>query len=301
MTHHWGYVGAITAALLFGISATLNKIVLNETHPLIVAVLIFLIAVIVLFFIRLSPLNKKILSLFKTPTKTEKTISGKDYGVLALVILFGSVIAPFLFMHGLNETTAVNTSLLLNTESLFTVVIAVAFLGERAVKKDYAAVALIITGAVFVATSGDFQKLELTKGIFGSIFVVGACLFWGLDNNLSKIISKKRDLILITALKCFVGGAALLAISLFAGIGFSVPVMKLPYLLTVGAFGIGFSILLFLFALREIGAMKTGVIYSTSSFIGAVFAFFILNEPFTVVQMAAGIVMLYGVYLLYKK
>jgi drug/metabolite transporter (DMT)-like permease len=47
--------------------------------------------------------------------------------------------------------------------------------------------------------------------------------------------------------------------------------------------------------------MKTGVIYSTSSFIGAVFAFFILNEPFTVVQMAAGIVMLYGVYLLYKK
>ncbi len=49
MTHHWGYVGVATAATLFGISATLNKIVLSDVHPLIVVGLIYLIAVYLLY------------------------------------------------------------------------------------------------------------------------------------------------------------------------------------------------------------------------------------------------------------
>jgi drug/metabolite transporter (DMT)-like permease len=301
MTHHWGYVGVATAATLFGISATLNKIVLSDVHPLIVAGLIYLIAGVTLFAVRYSPLNKKILLLLKTPTKTEKIFSKKDYRILMFVIIFGALIAPSLFMYGLNETTAVNTSLLLNTESLFTVFIAIVFLGERVMKKDYAGMILIITGTIFVTTSAEFQKLELTKGVFGSMLVIAACLFWGLDNNLSRFLSKKQDLILVTALKCFIGGSILLIISLLMGITFNVPLIAFPYLFTVGAFSIGFSILLFLFALREIGAMKTGVIFSTSSLIGALFAFVILNESFTVVQMLAGVVMLCGVYLLYRK
>ncbi|NJE77483.1 EamA family transporter, partial [Thermococcus sp. ES12] len=72
----------------------------------------------------------------------------------------------------------------------------------------------------------------------------------------------------------------------------------LPYVLTVGAFSIGFSIVLFLFALREIGAMKTGAIFSTSSLIGALFAFLILGENFTLLKAFFGILMFFGVYLL---
>ena len=64
---------------------------------------------------------------------------------------------------------------------------------------------------------------------------------------------------------------------------------------------IALSILLFLFALREIGSMKTGVIYSTSALFGAVFAFFALGEPFSIIQILAGIAMLIGVYILYRK
>lgn len=301
MSHHRGYVGAIIAALLFGISSTLNKIVLSDVHPLIVAGLIYFIAGVVLLAVRLSPLNKKILLLLETPTKTEKTAYRKDYLILALVIISGSFIAPFLFMYGLNKTTAVNTSLLLNIESLFTVFIALIFLKERAMKKDYVGIALLIIGAIFVTTSGEFMNLELTKGVFGSILVIGACLFWGIDNNLSKFLSKKQDLILITALKCSIGGIILLTLSIFMGITFDLPLRTLPYIFTVGAFSIGFSIMLFLFALREIGAMKTGVIFSTSSLMGALFAFAILKEPFTAIQMFAGAIMLYGLYLLYKK
>lgn len=300
MTHHWGYVSALSAAFLFGINATLSKIVLADVHPLVVAGLIYFIAGIVLFIVHASPLCEKIFSLLETPTKTEKEISVKGFLVLGLVVLFGSVIAPFLYLYGLNATTAINASLLSNTEALFTASIAFIFWQERGRRKDYAGIVLLIIGAVFLTTNAEFQRITLTQQILGNLLIIGACLSWSLDNNLSKFLSKKRDLILVTALKCFIGGTVLLVLALVLRVDLSISLTSVPYLLSVGAFSIGFSILLFLFSLREIGAMKTGAIYSLSSLFGAIFAFLILREAFSFVQLAAGIVMLVGIYGMYK-
>ena len=95
----------------------------------------YLIGGILLLTIHLSPLHKKLLILFETPTQTETTISKKDYKILAFVIICGSIIAPFLLLQGLDETTATNTALLLNAECLFTILIAFFFLRERGEKK----------------------------------------------------------------------------------------------------------------------------------------------------------------------
>lgn len=301
MTHHWGYVGAIVSAVLFGISSTLNKIALENVNPFLIAALIYFIGGVFLFVVRLSPLNKRVLSLLETPTETETKISSYDYATLGFVILSGAVVAPVLLLYGLAATTAINTALLLNAESLLTVLIALAFLKERGAKKDYLGIVLLLVGVVFLTTSGEFQKLTLTSQIMGNLLIVGACLFWSIDNNLSKFLSKKRDIILITGLKCFIGGSILLATAFSLGISFNVPLISLPYLLSVGAFSIAFSILLFLFALREIGSLRTGIVFSTSSLFGAVFAFAVLRESFTLMQLLAGLVMLLGVYVLYKK
>jgi len=301
LTHHWGYVGAITSAVLFGISSTLNKLALENVNPLVVAGMIYFVGGILLFGIHLSPFHKKLLTLFETPKETETKISKKDYRTLALVIFCGSITAPLLLLYGLNETTAINTSLLLNTECLFTVLIAFAFLRERGTKKDYFAILLLFVGVIFITTNGEFQMLTLTSKTTGNLLIVGACLFWGIDNNLSKFLSKKRDIVMITGLKCFIGGSVLLGMSFILGIDINVTLASIPYILTVGAFSIAFSILLFLFALREIGSMQTGVIFSISSLFGAIFAFIILKETFSLTQFFAGIVMLTGVYMLYRK
>ncbi|MCK4478109.1 DMT family transporter [Candidatus Bathyarchaeota archaeon] len=301
MTHHWGYVGAIVSAILFGAFSTLNKITLEAVNPLIVAGMIYFVGGIFLFIVHLSPLYRKVLALFETPTETETSISKKDYRILALVILCGSIIAPLMLLHGLSEITAINAALLLSTESLFTVLIAFAFLQERGARKDYFGILLLLLGVVFITTNGEFDRLTLTKEVVGSLLIIGACLFWGIDNNLSKFLSKKRDIVMVTGLKCSIGGAVLLVMSLLLRVSFIIPVTSIPYILSVGAFSIAFSILLFLFALREIGAMRTGVIFSTSSLFGAIFAFVILRETFTLIQLLAGLAMLLGVFILYRK
>jgi len=292
-------VSAVASAVLFGLSSTLNKIALENVHPTVVAGMIYFIGGVFLFGIHLTPLCERILSALDT-RETESKITAKDLRVLASVILCGSVIAPLLLLNGLSQTTAINASLLLNAESLFTALMAFVFLSERGARREYLGILMLLIGVVFVTTNGEFQRLSLTENIFGNLLIIGACLFWGIDNNLSRFLSKKRDIILVTGLKCFIGGLALLIISFLAGIDFSIPLTSLPYLLSVGALSIAFSILLFLFALRKIGSMRTGVIYSMSSLFGVVLAFIVLRETFTAIQLAAGLIMLLGVYVLYR-
>ena len=297
MTHHYGYVSAVLAALLFGISSTLNKIALRNVHPMIVAGSIYLTAGIVLMLLRFTPLKDKILERLEFKVKTQEYFSRRDLLLLAFIVLFGSFLAPLSFMFGLNKTTAVNASLLLNTETLFTVLIALLVFKEKASRRSILGILLILIGAVVISTE-NFREVELGRGILGNILIILAGLSWAVDNNLSKLLSVKRDLLLVTSLKGLFGGSALLILASLIGIRFYIPLQSLPYVLTVGAFSIGFSIVLFLFALREIGAMKTGAIFSTSSLIGALFAFLILGESFTAIKAFFGVLMFIGVYLL---
>ena len=301
MTHHWGYVGAVTSALLFGLGATLNKIAVADVNPTVVAGLTYMFAGIALAVVRFSPVNSRVKRMLKTPTKTEATFCRKDAFVLLFVVLSGSTIAPFLFLNGLNSSTAVNASLLLNAESLFTVLIAVFFLKEHAHKKDWFGVFFLVAGAIFLTTNAQFGNLTLSQALLGNMLIIGACLFWGIDNNLSKLLCFKEDLTLVTSAKCLLGGSALLVLSWVFGLGLSVPLTAVPYLVVVGVFSIGFSILFFMLGLREIGSFRTGVVFSTSSLFGAFFAFVVLREEFTIIQVLAGLLMVLGVYVLYRK
>jgi drug/metabolite transporter (DMT)-like permease len=230
--HRWGYVAAVVSAILFGLSSTFNKIALENVNPTVIAGLIYFVAGALLFAMRLTPLSKRILSKLDTP-QTEAKITNKDYKMLGLVILCGSVIAPLLLLNGLNQTIAINSSLLLNTEALFTVAIAFVFLGERCAKKEYIGIALLLVGVIFVTTNGALQSITISEHLLGNLLIVGACFFWGIDNNLSKYLSRKRDIIIVTGLKCFIGGSALLAVSFLLGFSFTVPLVSISYILFV--------------------------------------------------------------------
>jgi drug/metabolite transporter (DMT)-like permease len=282
------------------LGTTLNKLALTEVNPTVVAGLIYIFAGLVLTATRFSPLRRKVMKLIKTPTKSEKKFCRRDIAVLALVVLFGSVLAPFLFLNGLNQTTAINASFLSNTEVLFTVLFALIFLKEYCNKKEWSGIIILIFGAVFLATNSQFSNLSLTEAVFGNLLILAACLFWGIDNNLSKFLCIKEDLILVTGLKCIIGGSSLLGVAYAFGLSFNVPLSAFPYLVSVGAFSIGFSILFFMVGLKEIGSIRTGSIYSTSALFGVAFALIILKEPVTIIQVIAGLIMVLGVYVLYK-
>ena len=104
------------------------------------------------------------------------------------------------------------------------------------------------------------------EDIVGPVAVVGACIAWGLDNNLTRRVSLV-DPLQIVELKGLVAGPVNSTIGLV--LGAMIPAL-LPAVLVVvvGFFGYGISLALFVVALRYLGTARTGAYFSTAPFIG---------------------------------
>jgi len=291
-------MAVIASAFLFGIGTTINKLLLEYMPPALIVGMTYLIGGFVLGCSSLLPRSTKLTSWLRVPKRTKTEFVRRDLVVVTMIILTGAVTAPYLYMVGLNNTTAVNAALLGNTESLFTIGIAFIFLGERGKLKDYAAMLLLILGAVALTTNLSLSELNILGSLFGNLLVIGGCLFWGIDNNLSQLVTVKRSLPQLGSVKSILGGGIMLVIAVSSGLRFVPNPLTIAYLVMVGVFSVGLSLLLFLFSLQEMGAMRTGVIFSTSSLFGAVSAFLILHESISLVQILAGVVMLFAIYVL---
>ena len=115
---------------------------------------------------------------------------------------------------------------------------------------------------------------------------------------MSRLLSVKRNLLQLGSLKGIIGGGLMLGLASLYGLRVIPSTVSISLVIVVGFFSVGLSLLLFLFSLQEIGAMRTGVIFSTSSFFGAVSAFLVLREPISAIQVLAGLLMLSAIYLL---
>lgn len=300
MNRSWGYLSALMVALLFGVWFSLDKILLGYLHPFALAALTYLIASLFLFSVNFSPLKNRILNTINQKSRVENFISKKEYFILFLTAIFGSVIAPALYLSGLSRITAVNAALLTNVEILFIIIIGIFFLKEKVHKKDILGFALLLIGAIFLSTNG-LRDLSFNQSLFGSLLVISASFFWSLDTSLSKFLSHKRDIIFITALKSGIGGSILLVLSLILGLNFTLPLFRLPLLLFIGIVAVSFSLVLIYYSLRTIGSTRTGSIFALSSLFGAITAYFALGEPLTGLRILFGILMLLGVLILYKE
>jgi drug/metabolite transporter (DMT)-like permease len=103
-----------------------------------------------------------------------------------------------------------------------------------------------------------------------------ATLAWGIDNNLSQRLSL-RNPIQIATWKA--AGASLPMLALALLLGHTLPSLPICLgLLAIGALGYGISIWLDLLALRDLGAAREAVLFSTAPFVGALFSLVILRE-----------------------
>jgi drug/metabolite transporter (DMT)-like permease len=295
----WGYISVFAATVLFGIWNTFSKILLQDLDPIALSALVYCIAGFFLFSVRFSGFNQKLMGMLDSNSEAETFMSRKDYAILITTATAGSVIAPIIYLNGLKDITAVNASLLMNAEVLFIIVIGILILKESFQKREGVGLILLLMGTIFLATNGDINNFSITQS-FGTLLVIIAAFFWSIDTTLSKFLSNKRDLLWVSAVKCSIGGLILLILSLLFGLNLTVPLNHLSYLLFIGLVSIGFSFVMIYYAIRKIGSTRTGSIFPLSSLFGAIFAFLILNEPFTFLQLLFGILMLLGVFIIYK-
>ena len=275
---------ALASAALFGASTPFAKLLVGTIDPWLLAGLLYLASG---FVLGLWMGARRILG---RPTG-EAPLRRHDLPWLAGVVFSGGVVGPVLLMIGLSGVTASAAALLLNLEGLATMAIAWLAFRENVDRRILAGALAILAGAVVLSWQAD-GDLAVDWGV---VAIVGACLAWGIDNNLTRKLSS-ADPIQIATAKGLVAGA--INVSLALANGASLPRAEIVAAAgVVGLLGYGVSIALFVLALRHLGTARTGAYYSTAPFIGALLSIAMLAEPASWQFVVAGSLMAAGVWL----
>lgn len=257
-------VFAILAAALYAINIPLSKLLLGHVGSTMMAAFLYLGAGIGMF------LYCTIGDLTGTRKKKERLTKNELPYTIAMVIL--DIIAPILLMIGITKTNSANVSLLNNFEIVATSLIALLIFKEVISKKLWLAIGLVTAASVILSFSGN----DAFTFNVGSLFVLGACVCWGGENNCTKMLSSKSSEQIVIIKGCFSGlGSLMVALIL----GESIPALK--YILAVlllGFVAYGLSINFYIMAQKDLGAAKTSAYYSIAPFLGVAFSLILLGE-----------------------
>jgi drug/metabolite transporter (DMT)-like permease len=274
---------ALLAAALFGLATPAAKILVGAVDPFLLAGLFYLASGIGLAALRLVLVRRNAWS--------EAPLVRADLPWLAGAVVFGGIAGPVLLMVGLARTEGSTAALLLTLEGVTTALIAWFAFRENFDRRILLGMGLIVAGAVVLGWQGR-PGLE---GLAGPACIVGACLAWGVDNNLTRKVSA-ADPLQVAMIKGLAAGPVTLILAFAAG-------AHLPSGGTmaaaagVGFLGYGVSLALYVLALRHLGTARTGAYFSAAPFVGAAAAVPLLGEPVTVRLGTAGALIAAGVWL----
>ena len=277
---------ALASAVLFGISTPAAKALLGSVHTVVLAGLFYCGAGCgVAVLRRLGAIGRT------NAHAAEVTLGRSDIPWLAGAIICGGIVGPLLLMLGLAQTDAAAASLLLTLEGAATALIAWIVFRENVDIRVGVGMACLVSGVAILSWSGT----PTIERVVGPLAIVGACIAWGVDNNLTRKVSLS-DPLQIVQIKGLVAGPVNVALGLWAGN--SLPATPTLFItLGVGFVGYGISLALFVLALRHLGSARTSAYFSTAPFFGAFAAVIALGEPVTVGLLAAGGFMGLGVWL----
>ncbi|MGO9556538.1 MAG: DMT family transporter [Syntrophobacteraceae bacterium] len=279
-----GVFYAIAAAVLFGASTPFAKLLVGGIDPILLAGLLYLgsgcgLAIWLLYRSRFGDRRK------------DPSIKAAQLPWLAGAIIAGGIAGPVLLMSGLKTIPASSASLLLNMEGVCTAVLAWIVFRENFDRR-------IVFGMVAIAAGGAVLSFSGSKQFalhWGSLMIIGACLMWGIDNNLTRKISA-GDPLQIAGAKGLVAGCTNIFIAYLSGADFPAPLASFAAMF-LGILGYGLSLVCFVVSLRHLGTARTGAYFSIAPFVGAALSILILREGVTALFFIGAFLMGIGVWI----
>jgi len=275
---------ALAAAVLFGASSPFAKLLLTDAAPQLLAGLLYLGSGLGLGIVWLR-------GRYSAEGTRETPLTRSNIPWLAAAIVFGGLLGPLMLMIGLTRTPASGASLLLNLEGVFTALLAWFVFRENFDRRIAVGMLSIVVGGFALSWGGRLSW----GGLAGPLAVAGACLCWGIDNNLTQKVSA-GDPVQIAMLKGLVAGSVNTVIALLLGAGLPAA-PRVAGALALGFLSYGVSLVFFVHALRQLGTARTGAYFSTAPFVGAVLSLAIFRERPTPLFIGAGALMALGVWL----
>lgn len=272
-----GYGAALGSALLVGLFTVLNKWLMVEQLPALTAgSYTYMAAGLALLPWALRAKGWR----FKRPWATVGWL------------MAGSVVGPSLYFLGLKLTSGVQGVLLINTEAVFTAVLAFVFFREKLPGRTLGASVAILGGAVWLSWSGSLLSTQTLGNLLIGIGYFG----WATENNLGRVLGEDIPAVTLVSVKALVAGVSMGILALVFHDPLVIPWHVVPGIIASGALSLALSLALFYIAMQHIGAARTGLLSSTATLWGGLAAVLLLGETVTARVVGAGLLMLLGIF-----
>ncbi len=281
-----GILLAVLAATLYALNSPLSKLLLDFMPATLMAGFLYLGAGIGMGIIALIRKAQKQAVREGRLTKAELPYT------LAMIVL--DIAAPICLLLGLKTTTAASASLLNNFEIVATALIALMVFKEKISPRLWCGI-VFITFSCMILSVGDIASVRFS---YGSLFILIACVCWGLENNCTRKLSGKDPMEIVLLKGVFSGIGSLI-------IGFVIgervhAIWSVFAVLGVGFVAYGLSIFFYVYAQRSLGAARTSAYYAVAPFIGTLLSLLIfLQIPQYTFFVALGLMMI-GAFLCAK-
>ena len=259
-----GILLAILAASLYAINSPFSKLLLEYMPSTLMAGFLYIGAGLGMGVIALIRKARKI-------ERTEEKITKADLPyTVAMIVL--DIAAPIFLLLGLSYTTAANASLLNNFEIVATAIIALMIFKEKISPRLWLGILFVTTSCALLS----FESISNLKFSVGSLFILLACLCWGIENNCTRKLSAKDPLEIVLWKGIFSGlGSIIIGFCL----GERITVLWSVFsVLGVGFVSYGLSIFFYVYAQRILGAARTSAYYAIAPFIGTLLSLVVFRE-----------------------
>jgi drug/metabolite transporter (DMT)-like permease len=217
---------------------------------------------------------------------------------LALMVLCGGVLYPWLFLLALSRTTATNTALLIALNPVLTLLFS-PLVGERLERRRLLGVVVALVGAATVITHGERTRFAALSLNPGDLIAIAAAAAWATFNLTSRRVVGHLTPAFTNCVIYALGGVVLYVI----GRG-EHPVAQLVSATPTALAGVAIMAVLssviagqfFLVGVRTVGVGRTVVFVYLVPVLTALLATALLGERFFFAQAVGGATVLAGVY-----
>jgi len=284
-------LAAFAAVSLWGVSFVATKTAVRDVSPVTLIFSRFALGLAVLFTIL-----KFRRQLLPPPPSM--------WPMLALMGFVGVFVHQMLQAHALKLTTAVRTGWLIGLIPIWSVVLAVIFLGERLSPRAIFGLLLGVVGALLVITRGELSLSVLSfPATRGDLLILASTVNWAIYSVIGRGTLKSLGSGRATAFSILAGWAMVVPLFLLSAGWRDYRFLSPSGVISILFLGIGCSGLAYLLwyaALEHLETARVAVFLYVEPLVTVIAALLLLGEPILVTTVVGGLLVLAGVFVVQK-
>lgn len=277
----------LLAVLFWAINFSFVKIALRELSPLAFnGIRMFFASIIIVIILLIS--------------REGLFVSRADFWKIVFLGIIGNTIYQMFFIHGLNLTTASNTSIIMAMTPIFIALLSFLLKHEKIHWAAWFGIISSFVGFYFVITK-EFGHFDFSwYRLRGDLMIFIGNIFWAIYTVLSKPLLERISPLKLTSLTMAFGTIFYLPFCVkdIISINFSkVSSYAWAGLLYSGLFSLVICYVIWYSSVKRVGNSKTAIYGNITPVLTIIFAYIFISERITLLQAGGALVILIGVYL----